>query len=555
MNSPFLQIEGTAVVKCTATASVIEIPEGITEIGPQAFQGLTTLEEVKLPRSIKRIGHYAFYGCVNLQSVGWYILYDESNVEYIGDYAFYNCAKLDIVQGIRIFNVIRYIGDYAFYNVGVEAFDASFLGHDSDTVYLGRYAFANSRIRSLNGSSGVGDMMTLQLSEGTFQRCSKLDTVRLAGIDGIPDFCFRACGTDTTTGIGINEFSFTPTDAYNCYAGVSSFQDSMLTSWHESFSRFTDIQAYAFKNVSSGFGLPFDAAQVEISANIVHVGKDAFHGMSFIKLPDDSSEEYTRFVGNSENRYLVMCGGDLQTLDDTGFWPDSSEGFVKVIQDSAFEDSGVAFESINAQYIGARAFKGCEGSNMTFPSKTTGPIQYIGEEAFLDTEMIIDSLGDATQIEYIGNKAFAGCDISSMGPFSLPNIKYIGEEIFGSESSVGDVTLVNTSSDSKVHLSDKAFANSVLNDVLISGPVDLGSGVFEGSTINSMTIPYTIDPPAIKKALSGAISVNVVKITCPYNKRYPIEEELFNIFRFYKEPSNSEIVKESVVKNVIYVSE
>lgn len=112
------------------TASVIEIPEGITFIPDDTFWNYTNIVEVQLPSSIRSIGEWAFYGCSNLTSINL-----PAGLTSIGESAFAYCEKLEeiiIPEGVtRVNNYtfqycsslttvsipasVTYIGDDAFY--------------------------------------------------------------------------------------------------------------------------------------------------------------------------------------------------------------------------------------------------------------------------------------------------------------------------------------------------------------------------------------------------------------------------------------------------------
>ena len=51
---------------CAENANLV-IPEGIEEIGENAFRDFENIETVKLPKSLKRISACAFSGCKNLK--------------------------------------------------------------------------------------------------------------------------------------------------------------------------------------------------------------------------------------------------------------------------------------------------------------------------------------------------------------------------------------------------------------------------------------------------------------------------------------------------------
>ena len=89
------------------------MPEGIKEIGEQAFYG-TSIERITIPSTVEKIGRYAFHNCNNLKTVtlneglktiargafnGTSIESIEmtSTVEKIERFAFYDCKNLKTV--------------------------------------------------------------------------------------------------------------------------------------------------------------------------------------------------------------------------------------------------------------------------------------------------------------------------------------------------------------------------------------------------------------------------------------------------------------------------
>ena len=99
---------------CEAAASgcdpddlrVVEIPEGLPEIGYAAFQGCSSLVSVSIPNSVTEIGKSAFEGCSSLASVSI-----PDSVTVIGCGAFHGCSSLATVI---IPNSVTAIGVGAF---------------------------------------------------------------------------------------------------------------------------------------------------------------------------------------------------------------------------------------------------------------------------------------------------------------------------------------------------------------------------------------------------------------------------------------------------------
>lgn len=99
----------------------INLPDGLTSLGDNAFYGCTGLTSIAIPNTVTNIGNGTFSGCRHLQSVTI-----PNSVTSIGDFAFYNCDIIKILSiNTPIYPMIiceeLYIGDdvttvYDYYN-------------------------------------------------------------------------------------------------------------------------------------------------------------------------------------------------------------------------------------------------------------------------------------------------------------------------------------------------------------------------------------------------------------------------------------------------------
>ena len=82
----------TGLKDCKSIVSII-LPEGITEIGANAFNSCTSLTKIEFPKTLTTISNRAFYNCQSLDDV---II--PNSVTSIGEYAFCRCTYLSKIK-------------------------------------------------------------------------------------------------------------------------------------------------------------------------------------------------------------------------------------------------------------------------------------------------------------------------------------------------------------------------------------------------------------------------------------------------------------------------
>ena len=163
------------------------IPDGVAEIGANAFRGKRALRRVVLPASCTAIGDYAFDGCRNLEeiilpdgcsSIGAFAFKNCSSLERIAlpqalqtvpKQAFARCAKLTAVEGlehVRTIDIDAFTGCAA-----LEEADAS------SAIGIGDRAFSGCRAL---GRIVLGDELR-RIGHYAFRSCIGLRAVALPG--------------------------------------------------------------------------------------------------------------------------------------------------------------------------------------------------------------------------------------------------------------------------------------------------------------------------------------------------------------------------------------
>ena len=124
------QVGNYAFYRQTAITDVV-IPNTVTSIGQCAFQGCSHLNNVTIkPGSLTSIGYSAFEGCTNLV-----IAANPDSVTSVGNYAYANCTWLAFMY---LSNNLITLGEYAF----SDCKHLSYIKIPSTTVTIGANAFS-----------------------------------------------------------------------------------------------------------------------------------------------------------------------------------------------------------------------------------------------------------------------------------------------------------------------------------------------------------------------------------------------------------------------------
>ncbi len=410
------------------------IPDGVTNIGDDAFRGCQLLQSIIIPDSVTSIGDDAFYGCELLQSIAI-----PDGVTKIGDDAFGGCQLL---QSIVIPDSVTSIGDGAFY--GCESLQS--IAIPDGVASIGDWAFQSCT--SLT-SVVIPDSMT-SIGNGAFDGCELLESIDLP---------------DSVNYIGSSAF-------YGC----DSLKSIVIP------SGVTEIQWGTFSCLS--------LEEVTLPSSVTTIGTAAFVAPIRVVCYDGTSrDEIAIYSGNEDLWNAAWCYGKGLEQNQEYMYTVHSDKTVQLavcFRDNADLVIPQYIDGYAVTSIGINAFS----NNNTLTSVTfSDGVTAIGDGAFYNCESLQNvTLPDSVMA--IGDDAFKNC--TSLHSITLPNgVTAIGSAAFYNCKSLERVKLP----DSVISIGGSAFEGCTrLTSIILPYRVKEISGcLFWGcSRLTSVAIPDAV---------------------------------------------------------------
>lgn len=483
-------ISGTTLVRYIGSEAELTIPQGVTEIGENAFYENTSVQSVIAPDGLLSVGSNAFRGCTALTSCDL-----PNSVTSIGMCAFYNCAELaecsmpdGLTQlgggafegclklaGEMDLHGVTAIPENAFYNCaqvtsfvlspeltdignGAFAMCAALTQLDlpDSVTSIGSSALMYTGITSMDIPQGV-----TQIKNAAFMNCKALKEVSIpASVTSIGEIAFVGCSALTAISLpeGLEQIA---DYAFDSCTGLTSVQlPSTLKSLGENAfygcSVLTEIEIPGSVE-TMGYGV-FEACEklekAVIGEGVKEIGEYAFTSclkLSTVVLPQSltSIGEYALYDGEFTELYLPgniqSVGEDFVDDDDMIIYcaPNSTTAQTLTAAGYSYTPSAeqVGYLTIetfmNADGTLGRMVTGCDAAatDVVIPDDVT----VIGDYAF-DSCSALTMVTIPESVTRIGDGAFFGC--SGLTMIGIPSgVEYVGSSAFADCTNLTDVAI------------------------------------------------------------------------------------------------------------------
>ena len=286
---------------------LVNIAEGVTSIGNQAFYNCSNLTSVTIPNSVTSIGHTAFFGCSSLTSV----TIPESVISI--DYeVFKHCSSL---TSVTIGNGVRSIGIAMFQNCN--SLTSVTIGNGVTSIMYDAFRGCSSltSITIPNNVTGIG--------QHAFRDCSSLTSITIPNsVTLIGNHAFWGCISLTSVTIPNSVTSILMATFQNCISLTSvTIGNNVRTIGQAAFSNCISLEHIYVKRELPPSATSDIFDYVPVNSCILHVPngskelyEQATAWKNFLNIQEEALIVVTPQATSVNITWDVVAGADTYTL-------------------------------------------------------------------------------------------------------------------------------------------------------------------------------------------------------------------------------------------------
>lgn len=433
----------------------VTIPDGVTRIPDNAFNGCSLLRSVTLPKGITEIGEGAFASCIDLTSINKTGTVDlrDTALRFLGDGAFSGCS--DIIKIVLPASIENVINANAFYGCNsLRILEIPEVNSTGENICSGVVSYFKSGsltsvivYRWIAGAEDGGAYRITSAVLGDEANWGGAITSDNGRVDDWlivwsgHEHCYNSsrqcvlckeqggmCGTTATWSYDSNSYRITINRGYNedGTPGDGVMWDMMD---HEPDATDTSEAAEHYREMWGS--LKGEIREVVINEGVVNIGDNAFrdcpelvtvHIPSTVETIGSSAFEFSLandqrsmlkivYIADNSNLKVIEANAFKNNVRLTNIGDETNAKLpekLSYIRDGAFEGCSSLSEIIipdEVVVIGSRAFANCSGLGY---AKLPLRLSNFGDNAFLNcvslTEIVV-----SPGVENGGNGIFSGC--------------------------------------------------------------------------------------------------------------------------------------------------